>query len=117
MIEGFTLSDIKAGMLVFVKHYGSGDIFSSQVYDTKHGLCVSTEKHWFMLSSLSETLLKDDWREIVEVWDRCPYSSGAHRVSICDRSLLWRRKEPKKLTISQIENLLGYEIEVVAENE
>lgn len=123
MREEFTLNDIKAGMLVVVKHYDSGNTFMSQVYDTTHGLCVSTEKYWFPLSSLSVKGslsvkdLKDGYREIVEVWDICSSTADAHRIETIHRNLLWKRREPVKLTIKQIENLLGYEIEVVAENE
>lgn len=117
MKKNFTRNDIKAGMLVVVKHYRSGDIFMSQVYDTKYGLCISTEKYWFPLNNLSAEGLDDDYREIVEVWDMCATVAGAHCIRTTDRNLLWKRREPVKLTISQIENLLGYEIEVVAENE
>ena len=30
-------------------------------------------------------------------------------------SLIWQRKEPKKLTIKEISELLGYEVEIIAE--
>ena len=117
MRKNFTRGDIKAGMLVFVRDYDSDEIYMSQVYDTKCGLCVSTKSHWFPLSVLSEKDLKDEYREIVEVWDLCLTTAGAYHIKTADRQRLWKRREPVKLTISQIEKLLGYEIEVVAENE
>lgn len=117
MEKNFTRDDIKAGMLVFVKQYDSDEVYMSQIYDTKCGLCVSTKRHWFPLSALSVKDLKDDYREIVEVWDICSSTAFAYDISVRDRKILWKRKEPKKLTIRQIENILGYEIEVVAENE
>lgn len=117
MEKNFTRNDIKAGMLVVIKDYDSGEIYMSQIYDTKYGLCVSTESYWFPLSTLSVKDLKDDYKEIIEVWDICLTTARAYTINTTDRKILWKRREPVKLTIRQIENILGYEIEVVAENE
>jgi hypothetical protein len=117
MKNNFTRNDIKAGMLVFVKDYDSGEIYMSQIYDTKYGLCVSTESHWFPLSVLSVEDLSDNYKEIVEVWDICLNTSGAYKINTTDRKILWKRRKPVKLTVAQIEKILGYEIEVVDENE
>lgn len=41
--------------------------------------------------------------------------SYAFPLSPSQRDLLWERKDPTKLTVAEIEKLLGYEIEIVAE--
>lgn len=46
------------------------------------------------------------------------WQDAAHiKIGLSWRPLLWERKEARKLTVSQISKLLGYDVEVVAEGQ
>lgn len=52
--------------------------------------------------------------DIMEVWGFS--EANAFDVSTDDRDLLWKR-EPKKMTVSEICKELGYDVEIVKEGE
>ena len=53
---------------------------------------------------------------IVEVYGFTTVGCRALEVSKRNRELLWQRKEKRMMTVSEIENILGYEVEIVREN-
>lgn len=56
--------------------------------------------------------------DIIEVYDRPSLCCFTAEVSTENRELLWKREEEKpakKMTVSEIEKILGYKVEVVAD--
>lgn len=54
--------------------------------------------------------------DIVEVYGLSSNEYNCMKISTFDRPLLYKEEKPKKMTISEIEEKLGYKIEVVSEN-
>lgn len=110
------VGDLKVGMVVEVEKDNAEQSFCMILPSKCSGACVSGEELWFPLSSLDENL-KYGTRQIVRVWDICTSNEAAHMLSATHRTLLWERKPPKELTVSQIEELLGYPVKIVKENQ
>lgn len=53
--------------------------------------------------------------DIMKVYGLVDWPLYALRLETEHRELLWERKEPKKMTVSEIESILGYEVEIVSE--
>lgn len=72
-------------------------------------------------SSILTRLCGDTSLDIVEVWSRpdyvVPLDVNFFDLSICNRRLLWKRREPKKMTVAEIEAVLGHPVEIVSEAE
>jgi hypothetical protein len=62
---------------------------------------------------------KDRDRDIVEVWGRVKAGDYANALAATTegRELLWKRPEPRKMTLAEIGDALGYEVQVVEKNE
>lgn len=54
--------------------------------------------------------------DIVEVYGLSSNEYNCMEISTLDRPLLYQEEKPKKMTISEIEEKLGYKIEVVSES-
>ena len=80
---------------------------------------------WCPVENYNENLTNKDYdrlfnapdRDIVEVYGYCMY---AHKVLDFShpeayRPLLWKRSEPKKMTVKEICEALGYDVEIVKE--
>ena len=63
---------------------------------------------------LSSTIAKEF--DIVKVFSfsRLVYKTLSFNTN--HRELLWERKDKKKMTVAEIENILGYEVEIVRES-
>ena len=57
------------------------------------------------------TDISDSEFTVVKVYDR-PKSDALLKED-CAGTLLWTRKEPKKMTLAEIENKLGYPIKII----
>ena len=66
-------------------------------------------------TSFSCTYTKKEM-DIMKVYGLVDWPLYALRPDTNDRKLLWERKETKKMTVAEIENILGYKIEVVSES-
>lgn len=57
--------------------------------------------------------------DIVKIWGRVTGTQayGTALLGLTEgRKLLWERKEARKMTVKEIEKLLGYEVEIVGES-
>jgi hypothetical protein len=69
-----------------------------------------------MTSELRDELVRE--KDVVAVYGyvrgTCFYNKCGD-LSANNRELLWERKEPKRMTVKEISNILGYEVEIVAD--
>lgn len=85
-------------------------------------MCLSGERDWFPVSELRDDLTDKytDTADVVEVYGRCAANKYAHDLRTHRRDLLWKRcdllwkrSEAKKMTVKEICDALGYEVEIV----
>lgn len=77
-------------------------------------MCLSGNHDWFPVSELRDDLTNKytDTADVVEVYGRCDSSKYARDLSIYRRELLWKRGA-KKMTVKEICDALGYDVEIV----
>lgn len=102
---------LKAGYLVQLENgelcmvtYGEGDNINDR-------LCISGEDTWFPTNCLNDNLQYGE-TIITKVYGRS-YNSGAHKLNIDGRELLWDKSDLKEMTKEQIEEELGYNIIII----
>lgn len=120
-MNDFKKEDIKAGYAVRLR---SGEISKVTPVGDRGALILLSVTGWDYLSAWNN---KFDYvhdpestsdKDIMEVYG---YTKGTENyVNIfkdtdiaAHRPLLWKRAEPKKLTVSQVSELLGYPVEIV----
>jgi hypothetical protein len=120
-MEMFNKEDIKPGYLLEieadgVKHlaivtYGSV-AFSGQ----RPNLCYSSEHKWGSIDNLTKDLCHKDntMCKVTKVYGYA-LNSDAYKLDTYHRPLLWERREPKEMTVAEIEELLGYPVKIVKE--
>lgn len=79
---------------------------------------VSHVGGWNPLTAYTDSLKEDEgfgWYDIVEV--RRPVEE--YQLAYCHwekAPIIWERKTPKKMTLSQVSEALGYEVEIINED-
>ena len=114
MKKEFSKLDFMVGQVIKVR---SGIIY--MVMCNKFGkMCFARNGGFMELDSYNHLFNnksgKREW-DIIEVYDRPSLCCFTTEVSTENRELLWKREEAKKMTVSEIEKILGYKVEVVAE--
>lgn len=103
--------EIKDGYLLVVK---TGDETHNMTvvryYDDDLG-CVTPHKHWWPADCFDEHGVYVD-SEVIAIYGRAAIRCSLDN-STEDRKLLWKHKEPKKMTIAEISEALGYDVEIV----
>lgn len=56
------------------------------------------------------------WHDIMQVYTTTTGRCDACTLDEDDLCLIWKRKEPKRMTVSEIEKALGYRIEIMRED-
>lgn len=124
-------NDIRAGMLIVMRELESGKLYNLTVnYNASDelgcanyhgGRCVvDQEDDFFNINSLTPEFehlrfpLKTVDAVVEEIYGRCNNKYLMHNTPY-GRQLLWKRPATKKMTVSEIEKILGYKIEVVSE--
>lgn len=119
MENKMTRADIKSGYVVQLR---DGDYRMATRVGGFTKVLVDKFGNWAYLSrwcddlSFASNTKGPDPMDIVAVYGlvREPVNySYAFHLSPTHRDLLWKRKDPTKLTVAEIEKLLGYEIEIV----
>lgn len=102
-------SELKSGMVV---RFREGDMYLVVEVNGEY-VCVGKDG-WNRLKYYKEDLRNDLFEslDIVEVYDPQPSYFGS-MISSANRKPIWKREPKKKMTVSQIEKELGYEIEIV----
>ena len=92
---------------------------------TKRGKLVFADPKnttfYYELDSYSDDLVYNDGfygfekHDVMAIYGLSKYNYGTIDVSIDGRELLWQREAPKKMTVRDIQNILGYVVEIVEE--
>lgn len=108
----FKKEDIKAGYLL---EFQNGKL-AIVTYNDRDELCYSSENKWGNIEDLTGELKQfEDGPRVVAIYGRT-YNACAYALKKQGRMLLWKCEEPKtKMTLTQIEALLGKSIEIVEE--
>lgn len=111
----FNRDAIKAGHLLVVERTDTGEKFNMTVLPSNHtgALGCCGDDRWWNLRAFDRDTLEYTGNKIVEIYG---YTANKHLLdnSTEDRELLWSRPvEPKKMTVEEICDALGYEVEIV----
>lgn len=106
-------SDLKVGMIVKTRE----DELFMVMPACNVNLVLSNGRHWMSLDSYNDDCTASCVKyDIVKVYGLTQMPHKATIVSTDSRELLWEREEAKKMTVAEIEDILGYKIEVVSES-
>lgn len=107
--------ELKVGYVLELEERTDGVSFVMILPNQSEELVISGPKEWFPLKCFDDNLEYMDTR-VLKVYGYS-YNSQAYNLSSIGRELLWERTLPKRLTKAQIEQELGYPIEIVDESE
>lgn len=113
MNKNFTKADLKVGYVV--KHRNGA---LAMVMPGRKGnlIVIDMKANYTEVEHFRENLTTAySPLDIVEVYGYSCYNYTSMLISTSDRELLWKREEAKKMTVSEIEEALGYKVEVVAD--
>lgn len=122
-----TKSELKTGMVVTYRDGRKAMVFKDcadnnfpTLFKKEANVLISEEATWLDLHYINEDLLysnrDSDSLDIIMVeaainpfilWR--PYNPN-------DYTVIWKRNPPKKMTVAEIEAVLGYRVEIVSEN-
>lgn len=103
-------SDLRSGMVVKTK-----EGMKYLLIEAREELILVGKEEWTTLRHYRDDLLHDIYNDldIVEIYAT---NHGTFNDMIEFGRLIWKRENKKKMTVSQIEKELGYEIEIVRED-
>lgn len=104
-------SDLKVGYVVKLRK----GALCMVLPNANDEMCLSGERDRFPVSELRDDLTNKytGTADVVEVYGRCAANKYAHHLSTHQRDLLWKRSEAKKMTVKEICDALGYDVEIV----
>lgn len=127
--EMFTMDDIKNGMLVKFRNgmlaltirdnYFGYNYFIT--FDNMDSRCILMKRYKFnTLEYMSKNDTSGDF-DIVEVICPCMFQNISNLEWEFNpnnsRHIVWKREEPKELTVAQLEEILGYKVKIIADKE
>lgn len=118
----FTKADLKVGYVVELRNGSLCMVLpTTDVTAYPSGLCLSG-KDWFALNALDAELKcvepntsKAADYDVMKVYGFADCTYSASKIGTTSRHFLWARKEPKKMTVKNICEALGYDVEIVKE--
>ena len=128
--QKFTRDDLKLGHIIKLRN---GKCYSIQMVGKETLIATDGDRDWEYLSrgwdnQLYSTcrggktypaITYDKTKDIVEVYGYVQGTDYYARESGCispdHRPLLWSRQEAKKMTVEEIEKVLGYKVEIVSD--
>lgn len=109
--------DIKVGYVVKTR---DGDLSMCMEYsreDYVNKILVNENGNWIALDGYDGmSYVGNSGCDIIEVYGLSSYAFSAYAISTQSRPLLYSVAPPTKMTIHEIEDKLGYEIEIVGEH-
>lgn len=115
MAKKFTINDIKSG---YVAKFRDGKLMMAIRAGDFEKIVCDDEGSWMPISRYSSSLKHPTLKEhdIMEIYGLV--EEGHYDLAGCldtdHRPLLWKRSEPVKMTVEEINRKLGYEVEIVA---
>lgn len=106
-----TKKNLKDGYVVEILN-DEGETILCGIYHNKDDeLAISGEHTWYPVKRLDDSL---EYRgdKIMKIYGRSN-NKASYKVSAEGRGLIWERVEPRKMTVAEIEEALGYPVEVV----
>lgn len=109
----FKKEDIKPGYLLEIEK-GFEKYLAIVTYGDEGHLCYSSKHTWAPISDLSDDLYNSFLKssKVTKVYGYAP-NCYAYMLDTYRRPLLWERREPKEMTVADIEKLLGYPVKIV----
>jgi hypothetical protein len=121
-------SDLRTGMIVTLRNGKEYVFFRNFVTTTEYSMNTSADgvfvygqkRMWMLGCDYNNNLLMKEREhsqfDVMKV-EMCnhPYCFMDPEYGKDNRKLIWERQEAKKMTVSEIEAILGYKIEVVSE--
>jgi hypothetical protein len=119
--------DIKSGYVVKLRN---GELYMVQRVGKNFTKVLANGNDWMYMSSFDDKLHGrlyannkpvsfDKSHDIVEVYGLVQQTMHYHLASIITtvgRECIWKRKQAVKLTVDEISEMLGYEVEIVGSN-
>lgn len=106
--------ELQIGYVLEVNDADTGASFVMVLPNSYGEITISGPKEWFPVSCFNDNLEYADC-SVMKVYGLAS-NCYAHALSPNGRELLWERPVTKKLTMKQIEELLGYHVELVEED-
>lgn len=115
MARKFTINDIKSG---YVVKFRDGKLMMVMRAGDFEKILCDDEGDWIYMSRYSSSfkhpiLKRCDIAEVYGLVEEGHYEDAAF-LDTDHRPLLWKRSEPVKMTVEEINKKLGYEVEIVA---
>lgn len=128
--QKFTKDDLKPGYVIKLRN---GKYYIIWIVGKETLIATDGNLDWQYLSNgwddrLNSTyrggktypaITYDKTKDIVEVYGYVQggeyYARGSGEISSCHRPLIWSRQEAKKMTVEEIEKVLGYKVEIVSD--
>ena len=113
-----TIKDLKPGYVVVCRNeraYVICETDSGELYGVRNSGRFVWLNGGALTHDLKSQLHTPEW-DICAVYGRPIYPGSCLTPATEDRKLLWKRKEAKKMTVKQICEALGYDVEIVKED-
>lgn len=110
----FKLEDIKPGHLLELND-GKKKIYATVTYGRSGSLCYSSPEEWGLIENFDVDEfyhIANPKFKIIKVYGWA-HNSAAYDRSPEDRPVLWERKEPKEMTMEELESILGYPVKII----
>ncbi len=119
MAKKFTINDIKSGYVVKLRN--GVFMYTLRVNQNKFTKIITNGyDDWMYLSRYDDDLKCDGNRRFLDIMEVYGLIEGTDNYAHCGfvdsdhRPLLWKRSEPVRMTVEEINRKLGYEVEIVA---
>lgn len=121
MNKNFTKEDLKVGYVVKTRARGlymvtRNDIDQLVMVDQHHGYMPLYEYNDDLTDSDRTSCFgseADENYDIVEVYGYSTINGRTRDIETAHRKLLWKREEPKEMTLEEVEKALGYPVKIV----
>lgn len=115
MNKNFNKADLKVGYVVKTR---SGALYMVMPVTYGMSLVNKTGRADMPLDVYNEVMLhdavlKNTAYDITEVYGYPVFSASSLDISTENRELLWKREEPKEMTLEEVEKALGYPVKIV----
>ena len=110
-----TKSDLKTGMLVTLRNGKKMCVYLNvEISITKNADVITNGDTWLGLNFFDDNLncrMGSDM-DIVEIEVPLIYTDLRHHNGT---KSIWQRQKPKKMTVAEVEKILGYKVEIISE--
>lgn len=113
---------LKTGHIVTLRNGKTYMVFRNCMYHDGKDVLVDKNNGWFNLDNFNEDMTFNERNLLIDnpkKWDIMKVAKTAHPFDLVREYgnviVIWERQEAKKITVSEIEKILGYKVEIIAE--